>query len=146
MVAAGYAIFGEDYLPELVAAGAEAACAGEEIVAPHAVEALSILLSKFWPCGFKIVIPDHERLIVIGSKVMPILHHEVPFKGAPNLRDRGDFPSGEDVAVNPGVSVVLCDSSANCVKEKEPSLREHARHSIKKCPIIFLPHMLKHTD
>src|SRR5690606_31077365 len=65
-VAAGVSLLGIDDLPQVDVAGAEDCSAAQQVIAPHAVEAVAVFLPKLRPCLFEIGMPGHQGPVVIG--------------------------------------------------------------------------------
>src|SRR5690606_10125614 len=75
-IAPGDAVSGQRPLPQLELPGAEGPGAAQQVVAPHAVEALPQLVGEARPGGFEIAVPGHQGPVVVGAEVVDVLHHE----------------------------------------------------------------------
>src|SRR5690606_37185044 len=96
-VAVRHAGGGEDELPDLQGAGAESAGAAEQIVLPHAVEALALRVVGPRPTGLEVVVPGDQSLVVVRPDIVNIYDSEEIVDGSADLRHGGDDAAGEDV-------------------------------------------------
>ena len=103
-------------LPELVAAGAERACATQQVVAPHAVEMRGILVFVAGPGSFEIGMPGHQGGVVVGTEIVHVLRNKKILDGLENLGQTGDFTIGENVLVHPGIGRASAKITSNGVQ------------------------------
>src|ERR1700712_5872531 len=95
LIAVGHAAFGQDPLPQLNVPGPKRAGAGQQVVTPHAVEALSQLRLELRPGLDEVVMPGHQRLVIIGAEVMQIFYDKQTVHGVTQLSYRGQVAIGE---------------------------------------------------
>lgn len=75
-IAAGYSFRRQDKLPELIDAGPEAACTGQQVKAPHTTKALAVTGSKGRPRLLKALMPSQQSGIVVGTEMLHILNEK----------------------------------------------------------------------
>ena len=75
-------------MPELPITRGKTTGKGQKIKLPHMFESFIVRIFKLRLRGLELLIPCKERLRVVGTKVMPIFHHEKAFNGLADLRDR----------------------------------------------------------
>ena len=91
-------------MPELVDARAEACGGGGQLEYPHPSEAFVITrMIQIWIRGFEITYPSHDSLVIVRTKIVPVLNNEMRFRSARNLCRRRHVAIGENVAVDLGV-------------------------------------------
>src|ERR1051326_4151173 len=85
-VPAGHAaVAGEDELPELHGARAEPARRRQQVVAPHAAEALAVL-RQLAPARLHVAVPGHEGRVVVLAEAVQVLGEEQALGGGADLR------------------------------------------------------------
>jgi len=128
-------------------AGAEGAGAGEEVVAPHALEALGVLVwGEGVPVLFDVVVPGEKGAVVVAYEDVPVVEEEVWFHGYGDLACAGYHGVGEDVAAYPGVGAGCWLVAADGVQEEEPSGCEEAVCGLEVGAVVFVPDVLEHAD
>src|SRR3990172_8340832 len=77
-VATRHAGWGEDELPQLVLSRPERPRGRQQEVAPHPVEALVVAVAELGPMPLEVLMPVHQRGVVVRSGVVPVLDDELP--------------------------------------------------------------------
>ena len=90
--------------------------------------------------------PAHERAVVVGAHVVPVLQHELPLRRGGELGGRRHAAAREDVAVDPrvrgGARLVLAARL-----EQEEAIVLHRRARGPEEPAVVLPaDVLHHAD
>jgi hypothetical protein len=114
-------------LPQLDVAGPKATGAHQQVVPPHAVEALTQWLCKARPGSFEVGMPAHERTIVVCAEVVQVFHEKNAFASAADLGHRRKFAVGEDVPVDECVGTAAGVIAAIVCKRNNPPSRRHRR-------------------
>src|SRR5690606_26170965 len=102
-ISAGNAFLRKYPLPKLYIPCTESTRTRQQVITPHPIKTCSQLLFKARPCSFEIVVPGHQRLVVIGSEIVQILHHEQTISRITDLTDRRQITVREDVLIYPRV-------------------------------------------
>lgn len=84
-IATGYSFRRQDKLPELIHAGPEAACTGQQVKAPHAMKALAVTGSKGRPRLLKALMPGQQSGVVVGTEMLHILNEKFLLASIENL-------------------------------------------------------------
>ena len=133
-------------MPQLHIACAEGASTRQQVVAPHAVEALAELFGKARPGVFETLVPGHQCPVVIGAEVVQIFHHEASLAGMADLSDGGQLAVGEDVLVDPRVGAVSGLVASDGVQHEEPIGRQAALGHSHVGVVVFLSDVFKHAQ
>ena len=126
--------------------GSEGPGAGQEVVFPHPFENPVISVGEPGPCFLKSVVPGKKGFFVVRSEIMDVLDYEKPLNGLGNLGDAGQHPIGEDITVDPRVTVDSGNIISDGVEQKNPSLFQTAMDDVHKCTVVFPPDMFEHPD
>src|SRR5262249_3544807 len=90
-------------LKKLERTGAESPRAAEQVVAPPALEALTVMAGEARPGGLEVALPGPQRAVVVGAEVVHVLHDEEALRGVGDLGGGRQQRVGENVARNPRV-------------------------------------------
>src|SRR5262249_20601822 len=120
----------EHDLPELPRARAEAAGEAEEIELPHALERVVVAPAQRRPRRAEALMPREEGPLVVGSEVVPILHHEQVLERRAELRDGREHSVREDVLLDPRVTMEGRAVVTDRVQQEEPVVFERAVHDL----------------
>src|SRR5690606_33316546 len=93
----------EHELIELEMAAAERAGQAQQVVTPHALEALVEAPGQARPRGVDVATPGHERVVVVRADVVHIRDDEAILRAPGELGQRRHMGVREDVAVKPRI-------------------------------------------
>ena len=136
---------GQDHLPELAFARAEEAGAAHQVVLPHAVEALAVACLQLRPGALEPVPPGHQRAIVVGAEVVPVLDDEAAFDGGGYFHRRGQLAVGEHVAVDPGIGALAGGGDADGVQQEDAFGGHQPLHVGEVGVVVLRTHVLEHA-
>src|SRR6185437_1199926 len=93
----------EQHLPDLEPARAKGGCASKQIKAPHAAEALAVFAGPFVPPGAEVLVPGHQRAIIVAGPIQPFERSEMALHSGSQLLNRRQMGIGEYITLNPWV-------------------------------------------
>src|ERR1700733_9759339 len=134
------------YLPKLVRHTAtEGPGESEEIVAPHPAEPFVAEDSAGSDLRLEISPPGHQRTVVIGAKIMPILQAEESRRAFGQMTGKGKLTIGKDVFADPQGSP-SASVRPHGVQKKQTFRIERFTDNLKKTTVVAPTHMLEHSD
>ena len=102
-IAPEYALGRQNKLPELIGTSPERACAGEQVVLPHAKKPLIAAFLHDIPAVSEIFKPVHESLVIISTEIMPVFQYKKSFDGFRYLLCRLQHGIRENILMDPVV-------------------------------------------
>src|SRR5690606_11302124 len=112
--------------------------AGEQVVAPHAVETLAVTFGEARPGGLEVGVPGHQRAVVVGAEVVYVLYDEELLGGVGNLPHGRQRAVGKDVAFDPRVGGHAATVLADGVQHEQTVVGEHAARGLEIGAVVLL--------
>ena len=146
MPVARRALFGHHDLPYLDVSGAKGAGTGEQVVFPHSLERSVIFFSEAMPCLLEAVVPGQEGFFVVRGQIMDVLNHKETFCVFGDLGDTGQHPVGENIPIDPGITVYPGNIATDSVEQKYPFIFQATVDDLHEGTVVFLPYVFEHAD
>ena len=110
------------------------------------METLVEAVGKRRPGALEIVVPGHQRGVVVGAEAVDVLDDENALDGFGYLFHRRQFGVGENIALYPRVDVEVGIHLTDGVQQKQPIVIEAAARDFHVVPVIPVTDVLEHAD
>ena len=118
-----------------------------QVVAPHAVEPLAICVAERRPGGIEIGPPGHQRPVVVGAEIVPVLHHEQPFDALRrSARSRAACRWGRCTSPSTGRHASVELVAPDGVQQEQPVGLEQRARLLEIGAVVLVADMLEHAD
>ena len=122
--------------------------ASRVVVVPRrsgAAEALAVARRELRPGGLETLVPGHQRAVVVGAEVVPVLEDEPRFEAFRDLPRGGQLAAREDVPLDPRVGARRCAIQPDGVQQEQPLGFEQAMRRLEEDGVVLRPHVLEHA-
>ena len=108
------------------------------------MEALVVVVLDRVPAVYEVLVPSHERGIVVHAEVVPVLQDERPSAAVVICFAEGSSSSGRCTSRSRVVSGVTC--CARWLEQHEAVVLERPVGDLHEGAVVILPDVLEHAD
>ena len=96
--------------------------------------------------ALEIGLPGHQGPVVVGAKVVPVLHDKIVADRLANLGDGGQSTIRENMPVDPRIAVFATVVGTDAVQQKQPAVAQAPLHHGHVGGVVLPANVFKHAQ